>query len=488
MPDWTNKDQIMDAFQKIKNKRLIIGGIIVVILGLAVLAVISFQPSNTSQAKATQTVKTSEVTRGNLTTEVSGSGKIVAPNAIDLAFSTTGKVAELNVNAGNLVEEGDVLAKLDRISALQEAVESAKLSLTKAQKTLDDLVTNKEITLGNALVARAEATETLETAQLNEVNKYSPRCEKATTEAYYYDYMYARHDYLYWYNALIKHSTGYGDMYIQERMAPYKVTMNQNYSNWKYCEGYSELEIDKSKSNVEKAQADFDKASDYYDKLKANDGIDPDEQSLAEATKKNAELQLEQAQSTLDGATLISPINGTVMTVASAVGTILDKDTYKSTYIEIANLSEPVILASFDESDLATVNTGCTPSITFTSLPNETFEGTITKINPAMTESNSVKSIQGYINLKTNSTIENLNLPVGLNAIIKLTCNIAENVTIVPIAALKNEKDGKATIYVLNTDSTMTSHSVTVGNKTEAGAEVSGDLKVGDKVVTSTVK
>jgi HlyD family secretion protein len=466
MPDWTNKDQIMDAFQKIKNKRLIIGGIIVVILGLAVLAVISFQPSNTSQAKATQTVKTSEVTRGNLTTEVSGSGKIVAPNAIDLAFSTTGKVAELNVNAGNLVEEGDVLAKLDRISALQEAVESAKLSLTKAQKTLDDLVTNKEITLGNALVARAEATETLETAQLNEVNKYSPRCEKATTEAYYYDYMYAR----------------------QERMAPYKVTMNQNYSNWKYCEGYSELEIDKSKSNVEKAQADFDKASDYYDKLKANDGIDPDEQSLAEATKKNAELQLEQAQSTLDGATLISPINGTVMTVASAVGTILDKDTYKSTYIEIANLSEPVILASFDESDLATVNTGCTPSITFTSLPNETFEGTITKINPAMTESNSVKSIQGYINLKTNSTIENLNLPVGLNAIIKLTCNIAENVTIVPIAALKNEKDGKATIYVLNTDSTMTSHSVTVGNKTEAGAEVSGDLKVGDKVVTSTVK
>jgi multidrug efflux pump subunit AcrA (membrane-fusion protein) len=31
----------------------------------------------------------------------------------------------LNVNPGKLVEEGDVLAKLDRISALQEAVENA---------------------------------------------------------------------------------------------------------------------------------------------------------------------------------------------------------------------------------------------------------------------------------------------------------------------------------------------------------------------------
>jgi RND family efflux transporter MFP subunit len=309
-----------------------------------------------------------------------------------------------------------------------------------------------------------------------------------TTEVYYFDYMYARHDYLYWYNALIKKSTGYGDMYIQERMAPYKLAVNQNFSNWKFCEGYSELEIEQSIADVEKAQADYDKASDYYDKLKANNGIDPDEQALAEATKKNAELQLEQAQSTLEGATLVSPIDGTVMTVASAVGTILDKDTYKSTYIEIADLSEPVILASFDESDLATVNTTCTPIITFTSLPNETFEGTITQINPAMTEANSVKSIQGYINLKTNATIENMNLPVGLNATIKLTCNIAENVTIVPQAALKNEDNGQAIVYVMNADGTTIGFPVTVGNKTEAGAEVSGDLKAGDKVVTSSVK
>ncbi len=44
------------------------------------------------------------------------------------------------------------------------------------------------------------------------------------TEQYYFDYMYARSDYLYWYNALINQNTGYGDMYIQDHIAYYKVT------------------------------------------------------------------------------------------------------------------------------------------------------------------------------------------------------------------------------------------------------------------------
>ncbi len=478
----------MEAFKIFQNKRLIIGGIIVIILGLTVLAFVSFQPTGTPQANATQTVKTSEVTVGDLTTEVAGTGKIVAPDAVDLAFSTTGKVAELNVNPGNQVEEGDVLAKLDRISALQEAVENARLNLAKAQQTMDDLEENKEITLGNALIARSETAEALETAQKSEVNKYSPRCDKATTEVYYFDYMYARHDYLYWYNALIKKSTGYGEMYIQERMAPYKESMNQNYSNWKYCEGYSDLEIEQSKAAVEKAQADYVIASKYYDAVKNNDGIDPDEQALAEAAIKNAELQLEQAQTTLEGATLVSPIDGTVLTVESAVGTILDKDTYKSPFIEIADLSEPVLLASFDESDIATVNTDCAVTAEFTSLPDQTLDGTITQINPAMTESNSVKTIQAYIRLNHNSATDNLILPVGLNATVKLSCPIAKNVTIVPQAALKNEKDSKATVYILKSDGTMAAIPVTVGSKTEAGAEVTGDLKSGDLVITSSVK
>jgi HlyD family secretion protein len=488
MPTQTNKDQIMDAFQKLKNKRLIIGGIIVVLLGLGSFAFVSLQSAGKNQAKSTQSIKTAEVTKGDLTTEVSGTGKIVAPNAVDLAFSTTGKVAELNVNPGNQVAEGDVLAKLDRIAALQETVETAKLSLTKAQQTLDDLVTNKEVTLANALIAQSDAAAALEKAKLGVVNKYSPRCVKNVTEVYYFDYMYARSDYLFWYNALINQNTGYGDMYIQERMAPYKLKMDQSYSNWKYCEGFSELEIEQSDSSLEKTQSAYDKAKEYYEKLKANDGIDPDTQAIAEATKKNAELQLEQAQNTLDGATLVSPMDGTILTVASAVGEILDKDTYQSPYIEIANLSKPVLQATFDESDLASINTNCTASASFTSLADKKYEGTITQINPALSENNSVASIEAYISLKNDPSAEVVNLPVGLNATIELTCPLAKDVLMVPLQALKNEDNGQAQVYVQNTDGTSTAHTVTIGLKTMSFAEVSGDIKAGEKVITSTIK
>jgi RND family efflux transporter MFP subunit len=477
----------MNSFLNQKNRRLIIGGIIIMFLALGSLAFISVQSAGKDQTPTTQALKTAEVIVGDLTSEVSGTGSIVAPNAVDLAFSTTGKVAELNVNPGNLVTEGDVLAKLDRISALEMNVDSAKLALSKAQKALDDLEANKEITLANALTAQSEAAKALEKAQKGEVNKYTGRCEKNVTENYYMEYMYSRGDYLYW-ARFLEGGSGYGEMYIRQNMAPYELEMRTNYANWKYCEGYSELEINQSSAAVDLAQSNYDKAKEYYEALKNNNGIDPDEQALAEMTKKDAELKLEEAQKILDGATLTSPIDGTVLTVAASVGEILDKDTYKSPYIKIADLSEPVLKASFDETDLPNINTGCSAKATFSSLQGKIYDGTISQIDPALTETNSVSSVTTYISLKNDPSAEITNLPVGLNATVELTCTLANDVLLVPLQALKDEDGGKAQVYVMNADNTYTAHMVDVGQKSMTHAEIKGNLKVGDKVITSAIK
>ncbi len=478
----------MIAFQKLKTKRLMVGGLILVLLVMGVASFMRYSKVGTAHAQATPTIKSAEVTIGDLTTEISGTGSIVALNPVDLSFSTTGKVAELYVNPGKSVEEGDVLAKLDRISTLQMNVENAKLNLAQAQKALDDLETNKEITLANALTAQSEAAAALETAKNGQVNKYSGRCEKNVTESYYIEYMFNRSNYLFWYNALIKQNTGYGDMYIQQNMAPWKKAMNQNYSNWKYCEGYSELEINQSNAAVEKAQAEYEIAKEHYETIKNNNGIDPDEFALAEITKKNAELQLEEAQRILDGATLTSPIDGTVISVAAPVGEILDKDSYQSPYIEIADLTKPVVKANFDETDLAGINSTCAVKATFTAIPNKTFSGTITRIDPSLTTTNNVSSVSVYINIETDSASELTTLPVGMNSTIDLTCTTAHNALLVPIQALKDEQSGKAIVYVLNSDGTYTEHSVEVGEKTLSMAEIKGDIKAGDRVVTSTIK
>ncbi len=500
----------MDVLLKLKNKRLVIGGLLVLVLAFGILAFMQMQSQEATGTTATQSLKTTEITTGDLIMEISGTGSIVAPNALDLVFSTTGKVAELNVNPGKAVEEGDVLAQLDAISTLELNVKKAKLALIEAQNALDDLEDNNDVSLANALLAKSEAAEALEDAQKSEVNKYSPRCEKATTEEYYFDYMYDRSDYLYWYNAYIKKNTGYGEMYILERMAPYKKSMNQNYANWKYCEGYSELEIEQSKVAVEKAQAEYDNAAAYYETLVSNNGIDPDELTIATINRDNAQLQYEEAQRILDGATLTSPIDGTVLSVASAVGEILDKDTYDEPYIELADLSKPILKAAFDESDLASINTGCEVQATFASYADQTFQGTITQIDPTLIESSSAStietnnsdmpmemssasssgssSVKTYISIDTSTSSETVDMPVGLSATVELSCKIASNVMQIPLQALKDESQGKAKIYVLNDDGTLTEHTVEVGTKSLSAAEITGDVQVGDRVVTSTIQ
>ena len=77
------------------------------------------------------------VTRGNLTNTVSAEGTVAAAQTDDLSFSAAGTVTAVNVQAGQQVTAGQVLATMDSPS-LQSAVSSAAATLAKAQASLSD--------------------------------------------------------------------------------------------------------------------------------------------------------------------------------------------------------------------------------------------------------------------------------------------------------------------------------------------------------------
>jgi len=77
-----------------------------------------------------------EVVRGDLEVIVSGSGNITVSQDASLAFGTGGKVAEVYVEEGDQVSQGDVLAKLDT-SVLELALSQAELTLSTAEYNLD---------------------------------------------------------------------------------------------------------------------------------------------------------------------------------------------------------------------------------------------------------------------------------------------------------------------------------------------------------------
>jgi len=85
-----------------------------------------------------------EVTRGDLMLSVSADGNLSFPRYRKLAFNTSGTVAKVNVEEGNRVTEGQVLAKLDTgalalaLTQTQAAMAQARLARAQAQLALEE--------------------------------------------------------------------------------------------------------------------------------------------------------------------------------------------------------------------------------------------------------------------------------------------------------------------------------------------------------------
>src|SRR3990172_6244547 len=102
-----------------KRTRLIIG-IVVVLIAVGAVIVANNQ-SNAAQAD----VELGQVTRATLSSVVESSGSVIAESTVTLSFDTAGTVAAVNVQPGDRVKQGDVLAVLDT-SDLERQVAQAE--------------------------------------------------------------------------------------------------------------------------------------------------------------------------------------------------------------------------------------------------------------------------------------------------------------------------------------------------------------------------
>jgi HlyD family secretion protein len=132
--------------------------IAIVVSGLAVCGC-GKSSDESSKSEGSQIV---EVSRGTLLTTVSAIGSISMPHHAELTFGSGGTVSEVNVEFGDVVKEGEMLARLDAAS-LEKAVTQAEASLRTAQINLEKA---KE-PFSAADIAKAEATVESAGASLN---------------------------------------------------------------------------------------------------------------------------------------------------------------------------------------------------------------------------------------------------------------------------------------------------------------------------------
>jgi multidrug efflux pump subunit AcrA (membrane-fusion protein) len=88
--------------------------------------------------------------------------------------------------------------------------------------------------------------------------------------------------------------------------------------------------------------------------------------------------------------------------------------------------------------------------------------------------------------LEADSSMDEINLPVGASAAVEIISARAENALLVPVEALQETSPGKYSVYVVENDDPVL-RAIEVGLKDQIYAEVKSGLEPGETVVTGSV-
>ena len=455
------------------------------VLGLGFGVWQSVKAVTSNAAQTTGDYQTTAVRRGNITVTVSGTGNVVPSKTANLGFSVSGEIAELNVQVGDTVKAGQILARLKNTAALALDVQSQQVAVQTAEKNLQELTASSNANLSQAVIDLASAEAAYEDAVIHLRSKGQGRCEQAVTEKYYYEWLDWQVQIIPWQKELENRNSKYGQDYILDQLKPLWSKSYQAYVNYTYCQTFTDAEIEASQAALQVAKANLQQKTRDYESLKASSGIDSTALEIAQASLKNAQLQLLQAQKNLDGAAITAPMDGSVTAVNGEIGDTVNA----GTLITLVDQESPQVQVNIDETDLANFAVGCQAQITFESIPGQTFSGVITQVSPTLVESTSGSSVQGLIRLNNSKTLSGKYLPMGLTASVEVTYGEAQDTLVVAAQAVYPPQDGgKPYVYILNSQRQPEKREIEIGLKTVALAEVKSGLSEGEKVILSNVE
>jgi macrolide-specific efflux system membrane fusion protein len=211
----------------------------------------------------------------------------------------------------------------------------------------------------------------------------------------------------------------------------------------------------------------------------------------------DAQLTLKKSQETLTGATLVAPMDGTVVAIKGAAGlSQTAEDTTDSTvtvadmtFITLADLDNPIVTVSMDEADLQYFIVGGSAKVVFTSYPDQTYTGKVTEVVPQLVTIMSGSSVQGTVKLDDATTLTAKKTPlIGLDASVDVTGKQVQDVLIAPIKAVYQPAGSSAYVYILNSQGKPEKREVEVGLKTADEVEIRSGLEEGEQVITTNIK
>jgi HlyD family secretion protein len=398
----------------LKHKKMILG------LGAAALLALAgfYYWGNRSSAP---TYMTARVERGNLRNTVTATGTLQAVTTVQVGSQASGTISALYADFNSMVKKGQVVAQLDpAVSKAQ--VDQARASLQQAQASLQ--LARAGVSNSRAGVSDAQAREMAakSTVQNNQAGVSSSQANLAVLKAQQDDAL----SYLKQQESLVK-SGVVAQREYDVALTAYKTAearynqaaaqLNQAVFSEQSARGagvaQSQAQVQQSQAQVQQSQAQV-------------------QQAQAQVQQAAAALRL--AEVNLTHTTIVSPIDGIVVSRTVDVGQTVAASLSAPTLFTIANdLKQMQVIANIDQADIGLVEQAKSVKFSVDAFPGKDFDGKIEemRLNPT-----NVQNVVTY-NVVIDVSNPEQKLKPGMTANLTITIDERNNVLKVPNSALR---------------------------------------------------
>jgi HlyD family secretion protein len=453
-----------------------LGVVLVIVIGL-------WARSRSSHNPGMGEFGTVTVERGDVVLTVTADGTLQPKTTVNVKSYAGGNVEVLAVEVGDIVQKGDLIAKIDPTDSLA-AYDQATADLAAAQARLRQAREQARVqpSLTSAAIAQAEASHrsaVKDLARLEEATHPQARVQaKANLEKARANLDLAEAE-------LARAQELKGEGFVSDsevdsalnRRDLARADLSSAQQHWNTLDQQLKAELEAAQARVAQAKASLDRAraDAVQDQLRQADV------ASSEAQVARAQASVTNAKTTLEYTTIAAPRDGVILQKFVEEGTIVTSGrssvTQGTDIVLLGDLSEMVLEVSLDEADVAMVRVGQEAAITVDSLPDDRFHGTITRIDPQAVTQQNVTTV--LVTVRVDDADERLR--PGMTAGCDFFVGRAEKVLALPSRAVQEHR-GEHSVQVRQGEEVVPVP-VEVGLVGDELTEIKSGLSEGQEVV-----
>lgn len=411
-----------------KKKKVVIV-IVAVVAVIAIVIGMAVHSMTQTVEMVANTVEIEPVQLRDLSDTISLKGTVAGSSSVNVMSKAVAEITAMNVQVGDIVQEGDVLCTLDSAS-IQDSITDLEKSVSNANAVSNINSQQTQVSLEQALAdqqtALAKAQQAVDDAQ--GTFDWTEKQYNSGAEGY---------DFQTYYNA---------KRALEDAQTAYASTLES-----------TNREVENARTQVELEQ--------YKD------------------TDTSSKNNLDDLREQLADCEVTAPCSGVVTSVNLRVG---DTNAAKTAIITIEDTGSLKVVATVDEADILKLQEGMNAVVTADATGDDKISGTVTRVVRVKAQGSGTEAAAGGYSVEI--TIDNKDLLIGMAAKAKIMIQEKGEVLAIPYDLIQYDEDGNA--FVLVAESNEDGSAVAVRRDIEVGEEVDyyteitgGNLVEGDMLI-----